>query len=247
MKTPILRDLRYGDAIFHYNRLYPAFATPQLATDAVAPYPELMPLPVAPVYEYWTPRIHLKTNLAGWALAIANLAVEFDLGPHWSFALPIYYSCWDYFKSTIKFRMLTYQPEFRYWFRSSWDMEGGKGNDGFFIGAHFGLSYYNFAFDGEKRYQDRDGKTPAIGGGLSIGYRLPISKNKKWRVEFAAGAGVYKLDYDIFQNTPNYKDGQLIGREKKTYFGLDQIAVTFSYSFDLKKQMKRRLKEGGEL
>lgn len=248
LRKPILYDLRYGDAIFYLDYKSPLLNPGYfpLATSSISTF--LLPLPTAPRYEYWTPGMHIKTNLAGWALAISNIAIEFDLGPHWSFSLPIYFSCWDYFKSTIKFRMLTYQPEFRYWFKSPWSDDRDKfGNDGFFIGAHFGLSYYNFAFDGSERYQDRNGNTPAIGGGLAIGYRFPISKNKRWRMEFSAGAGVYPLDYDIFENTPNYKEGQLVGGKKKTYFGLDQLGVTISYSIPLRKYTRSRIKKGGEL
>lgn len=244
LKSPILRDLRYGDAVFHYQYLLPPFGAPALNLQASLPLPDLLPLPSVVKYESWVPRVYIKTNAVAWGFAIANLGLEIDMAPHWSFSFPIYYSIWDYFKSTIKFRMLTYQPEFRYWFRNPW---GWGGNDGFYIGPHFMLSYYNFAFDGAHRYQDHDANTPAIGGGLSVGFRMPISKNKRWRVEFSAGAGIYPLDYDIFQNTPNYKDGQLVGRTKKTYIGLDQVSVTFSYSFDLKKCTKYRPLKGGAL
>ena len=55
-------------------------------------------------------------------------------------------SDWNYFKETIKFRTLAIMPESRYWI--------SENNDGFFAGAHFGLAYYNFAFNGKYRYQD---------------------------------------------------------------------------------------------
>ncbi len=183
---------------------------------------------VIPEVEKWSRKLHLKTNAIGLGMAIANVAAEVDLAKHWSFTLPVYYSAWDYFKSTIKFRTAAIQPEFRYWLSEE--------NDGFFAGVHFGLAYYNFAFDGDYRYQDHNRKTPAIGGGVSIGYRLPISKNNRWRVEFSLGAGVYSNNYDKFHNTPRTKDGLMIESIKKTYWGIDQAAVSFSYSFDLKKK-----------
>lgn len=146
--------------------------------------------------------------------------------------MPVYYSAWDYFKTTIKFRTFSVQPEFRYWL--------SENNDGCFAGAHFGLAYYNFAFDGDYRYQDHNRETPSIGGGLSIGYRLPISRNNRWWVEFSLGAGIYSRHYDKFHNTPNTKDGLMIESIKKTYWGIDQAAVSFSYSFDLKKKGGKR-------
>ena len=107
------------------------------------------------------------------------------------------------------------------------------------------MSYYNFAFDGKYRYQDFRGRTPAIGGGLSAGYRMPISRNKRWRVEFSVGAGVYPVDYSLFDNTPDVKDGQWMDRKQKTYIGLDQTAITFGYSFDMERFKRTYPKKGG--
>ena len=242
LKKPILFDLRYGDAVFYYTTLMPL---PQLNIPMEANIPADIPLieftPQLPELCTWTPRIYLKTNLIGWAAGSTNLAAEFDLGPHWSFNFPIYYCAWDYFKSTVKFRNFTIQPEFRYW-----PVVGCNGfNDGFFIGAHFGAMAFNFAIDGRYRYQDRRGTHPALGGGLALGYRKPISKNGLWHVEFSAGAGMYHLDYDVFENTPNYKDGQWVRRNKKNWIGLDQATISISYNFPLYNRTQIRMKGGG--
>ena len=201
---------------------------PLVEVDEIVPDTTAIVETVIPEIESWSRKLHLKANAIGLGLAIANVAAEVDLAKHWSFTLPVYYSAWDYFKSTIKFRTLDVQPEFRYWF--------DENNDKWFAGAHFGLAYYNFAFDGDYRYQDHNRETPAIGGGVSIGYRLTISKNNRWRVEFSLGAGVYSNHYDKFHNTPRTKDGLMIESIKKTYWGIDQATVSFSYSFDLKKK-----------
>lgn len=186
----------------------------------------------APEVEEWGRKLYLKTNALGLGLAIANISVDVDLAKHWSFTLPVYYSAWDYFKTTIKFRTFAVQPELRYWW--------SEANEGFFAGVHFGLAYYNFAVDGEYRYQDHYRRTPAVGGGISAGYRLSIDKNNRWQVEFTLGAGAYPLHYDKFYNTPRTKDGVLIESIKKTYWGIDQAAVSFSYSFDMKKKGDKR-------
>lgn len=181
-----------------------------------------------PITEEWTRQLHLKTNAIGLGMAIANVAIEVDLAKHWSFSLPIYYSAWNYFRSPIKFRTLAVQPEFRYWFKPD--------NEGWFVGGHFGLAYYNIASNGDYRYQDHNRETPAIGGGIAAGYRTHISQDKRWKMEFTLGGGVYPLHYDKFHNTPNTTEGLMIEDIKKTYWGIDQIAVTFSYAFDLKKK-----------
>lgn len=205
---------------------------PVIETVEVVPDTVTVAEPAVPAVDEWTRRLHLKTNALGWGLAVANVAVEVDLARHWSFTLPLYYSAWDYFKSTIKFRTFAVQPEFRYWL--------SEYNDGFFAGAHFGLAYYNLATGGEYRYQDHLRRTPTLGGGVSVGYRLPIGSSNRWRVEFTLGAGVYPLHYDKFRNTPRTKDGLLTGSVKKTYWGIDQAAVSFSYTFDLKKKGGRQ-------
>ena len=176
--------------------------------------------------------IYLKTNALAWITAISNMAVEVDVAPHWSINLPVYYSAWDYFKSTVKLRTLLFQPEARYWVDPS--------NSGFFAGAHFGVASYNFAFDSEYRFQDRNGVTPAFGAGVSLGYRIPISNNGRWNAEFSLGAGAYSLHFDVFENTPDVKDGKWLSDRKMTYVGLDQASLSFSYSFDLKRKGGRR-------
>lgn len=177
--------------------------------------------------EDWTRRLYLKTNAIGLGLAISNIGAEVDLAKHWSFAVPVYYSALNYFTSTIKFRTLAVQPEFRYWFKED--------NQRFFIGAHFGYAQYNIAVDGDYRIQDHNGTSPALGGGISVGYRMPISKNNKWHIEFTLGVGVYGLHYDKFYNVNN---GKLVDTYRKTYWGIDNAAVNISYRFDLKKRKK---------
>ena len=176
----------------------------------------------------WYRKMYIKTNVPAWALLWQNIGVEVDLAKHWSFALPVYWSPYNYGKQTLKFRTLTLMPEVRYWPKAD--------NMGFFVNAHFGMAYYNYAKDGEYRYQDHDGKTPALGGGIGIGYRFYFCRNHHWTMEAAVGAGVYHLDYDIFENADRTKNGYLLGRRQRTFFGLDQAAFTISYSFGLRKK-----------
>lgn len=233
MKSLYFNNMRMASAVFVTIKREPApveepaivaeveKAEPQLAVEVKEEVVE----PVEPIAEEWSRKLHVKTNLLGWGMAVANIGAEIDLTKHLSFALPVYYSGWNYFKSSIKFRTLAIQPELRYW--------PSKNNNGFFAGAHFGLAQYNVAVDGIKRYQDRDGKSPALGGGVSIGYRMPISKNEKWNIEFTLGAGAYDLKYDTYYNVEN---GKKIDTQRKTYWGIDNAAINLSYCFDLKKR-----------
>jgi hypothetical protein len=197
----------------------------------ISPYVDFsQPMPILPIMlvnpapEPDKRYMYIKTNLVGLGMLMANLGVEFDMGNKFSFVLPVYYSAVNYFKQTLKFRTFAVQPELRYWLKDN--------KDGFFVGAHAGFAYYNFAFDGKWRYQDKDGKTPTLGGGLSAGYRMPISKDENWKLEFALGAGIYPLHYDVFHNEYN---GQLYDTRKKTYFGLDNVMIGISYRIPVKK------------
>lgn len=175
----------------------------------------------------WSRCFYIKTNAVGLGLGISNIAVEFDIAKHWSLSVPAYYAAHNYFVSTIKFRTLAVQPEVRYWIKDD--------NQGFFAGAHFGYAQYNVAVDGDIRYQDHDGKSPFLGGGISVGYSLPISTKNNWHIEFAIGAGIYNLYYDRFYNVNN---GKLIDTVHKTYFGIDNVAINIAYSIDLNKHRK---------
>ena len=171
--------------------------------------------------------MYVKTNIVGLALLNANVGIEFDLGNYLSLNIPVSYSAINYFTPTIKFRNFSVQPELRIW--------PMKNNDGLFVGAHMGFAYYNFAFNGDWRYQDHNGTSPTLGGGLSLGYRMPISRDKNWKLEFAVGAGVYPLHYDVFYNLKNVKEGTLYETRNGNYIGLDNVTIGISYRIPYKK------------
>lgn len=225
---PNLRSACAATITYRKEEAKPALPSPYLEPDTVPmrePLPEEEPTITVNEEPDWTRHLYIKTNAIGWAMAATNLAVEIDLAKHWSFTLPFYWSSWNYFKHTLKFRTFTIQPEVRFWLSPN--------NDGFFAGAHFGLGWYNFATDGDYRIQDHNGENPSTGGGIAVGYRLPLCKSGRWKLEFSLGAGVYSAYYDKFHNVSN---GLLTTTHKKTWFGIDQAAVTFCYTFDLKKK-----------
>lgn len=212
------------------------------------PVQQIVALPVEPVEvaveDDWTRKLTLKTNLIGIGFLMANAAVEVDIIKNLSFALPVYWSGWDYAGiNTLKFRTLMIQPELRFYIPKT---------NGLYVGAHFGMGYWNFAlgdFAGKLgledmdgwRYQDHKGESPAIGGGLSLGYALQFKKNPRWGMEFAIGGGVYDAKYDVFYNEANgpyHKRG-----ERTTFIGVDNASISFTYKFDLKRSDKKD-KEG---
>lgn len=220
-------DMRNACVLFEYDK-QEAVIVPEIAAKEIENTPETVAT-TSPALARgggdFGRSIRLKTNALEWVLASANISAEIDIARHLSFAIPIRYSAINYFVPTIKFRTLSTYPELRYWFKED--------NSGIFLGAHFGAASYNFAFKGKYRYQDHNGKSPAIGGGLSFGYRMPISKNERWNMEFILGVGAYSLHYDKFYNIEN---GRLIGTYRTTYWGIDNAAINISYRFDLKQR-----------
>lgn len=205
-----------------------------------APEPEPVPAPEPEVAVVVEPEpepvvvdqrnFYLKTNFIGWAMAQTNIGVEFDFARHWSVAFSAYYSAWNYFKHTLKFRTTNLRPEVRYWFSPD--------NQRWFMGVHFGLVWYNYAFNGRYRIQDHDRRTPALGGGLSAGYRMPVSSNGRWFMEFGLSAGAYDLHYDKFIN--DYNGRRVRNNVHRTYVGLDGVFVTLAYRFSLTRNTEAK-------
>lgn len=189
--------------------------------DTIASEPVVIPeeLPLAHgCRRFWS----VRTNLPALGMFIANASAEWQFACRWSASASLYYSAWNYLKSTRKFRTFSFRPELRYWLR--------PGGNGFFVDAHLAMVSYNYALSsGEWRYQDRGGVHPALGGGLGLGFRLPLSHDGRWRAEASAGVGVYSLDYNRFYNEPN---GKLYDTVRKTFVGLDHFAISLVFTFN---------------
>ena len=196
--------------------------------------------------------IKVKTNLVGWGMGHANVAVEWAFAEHFSFALPFYYSGgFDYFKDTWKFRCIVLQPEVRYYFAGG-KRRGSTGNGstgrvstggngstgGFYVGVHAGIGWYNYAVGKEFRIQDHEGERPAYGGGVAVGYSMPFKKNPRWGMEFSIGAGVYDAVYDSFYNEPNGAYAEY--GKHTTWWGIDNASISFTYKFPFNKKEGRK-------
>lgn len=169
------------------------------------------------------PSVYLKTNLLLWPLLDANLGVEFEIGEHMSFSLPVIYSALNWFTENTKFRSLGTQPELRFWLFD--DFHGP------FLAVHGTLGYYNVALPSwQYRIQDRDGRTPAYGGGLNAGWKFRLDRNKadRWGLEISLGYGYLHLDFDRFEN---YDNGPYASSGIEDYLGPDHASVALTYRF----------------
>ena len=190
--------------------------------------PELSALPEIKVEELKNTSVYLKTNAVALSMLVSNLSVEVTLSDYLSLNIPFYYSGLDWFSRQTKFRTVAFLPELRYNFSSP---EQDAYVKGFYLGVHAGVAWYNFAFGGDWRIQDADGKSPALGGGLSLGYRLPLSRRiHGLGIEFNLGAGVYSLNYDKFYNEADGPISQKGIREVRLL--PDAVGISLYYRFD---------------
>ncbi len=178
--------------------------------------------PAEPVSTGCTRGWHISSNLLALGMAIANLSGHYDFACRWSAALTLCYAGWNYGTSTRKFRTFIFRPEARYWLRD--------GHSGLFVDGHLAMAAYNFAMPSwHYRIQDVGGDHPALGGGIGIGYRLPLGLSGRWAVEAQLGVGVYRLKYDRFENHPN---GPLVDTRSRTWAGIDNFAISVVYNFN---------------
>ena len=166
---------------------------------------------------------YVKTNVLFYPLLIPNLGFEWRPLSRVSASAHGYYSALNWFAPGTKFRVLGLQAEGRYWPQNN--MMGP------FFGLHFTFGWYNIATGGEYRYQDHQGKKPAYGTGLTLGYKIPVMpriNRGRMGLEFTIGAGVMPLYYDMYYNVDN---GRLAGTERKIYWGIDNATISFVYRF----------------
>lgn len=165
----------------------------------------------------------VKTNLLYWAVAgIFNAGVEYTVGQQWSIDFPITYSPYT-ISNNWRMRTLSIQPEVRWWTAQT--------KKGHFFGLHGHVAYYNISVNGLDRYQDKDGKTPLWGFGVSYGYAFHLKNH--WNMEAVIGAGYARLNYDIFYNVSN---GARYANNIKNYWGITQAAVNLIYQFNERKR-----------
>lgn len=161
-------------------------------------------------------KISVSTQPLFWAAGIMNAGGDFEICKKISASLSIGWSPWFI---TEKFapRVFYVFPEARWW--------PGGFDRGHFVGLHFNVGWYNVRL-GDYRYQDTN--TPALGGGLTYGYKFALSD--RWSLQLDFGVGYTYLKYDRFHNVDN---GKKIDTRKTSYVGIDRFSVAFAYTIPL--------------
>jgi len=211
-----------------------------------APVVEEVVVPAEP--EPWVERyprrelLSVKTNLLFYGVympgygkwcPIPNVAVEYyPLRGHFTYGASFDCPWWQNYWGHKYFQVRNYQLESRYYFRRG-DIElrpEGKGAafKGFYLQAYGNITMYGICFDA-----DRGWVGEGFGGGIGVGYVLPLSKKGHWRLEFQLQAGVFYTKYDPYQFenpvNPNYRDHLYYYKwtQKPSLFKLRQYSTTW--------------------
>ncbi len=176
---------------------------------------------------------------------IPNVAIEYyPLRGHFTYGASFDCPWWQNYKDHKYFQVRNYQVETRYYFKDGSVDKVGHGNGaayrGWYLQAYAHMGLFGICFS-EKRGWEGEG----FGGGLGVGYVLPLTKTGHWRLEFGAQAGVFWTKYDPYQyesvlypdrhdNLYYYKwnnFGNLFSRRQHnlTWFGPTRVGITLSY------------------
>lgn len=250
----------------------------EVVTPPVVPVIEEVPeIPAEP--QPWVERyprrelLSVKTNLLfdfayvpgynRWC-PIPNVAVEYyPLRGHFTFGASIDFPWWQHYWKHKYFQIRNYQLEARYYFRRG-DIElrpegQGAAFKGWYLQAYGHTTIFDLCFD-----QDRGWTGEGGGGGLGVGYVLPLSKKGHWRLEFQLQAGIFYCKYDPYQYenpiNPDYRDHLYyydwtdkpsLFKERQyrfTWIGPTRIGVTLSYDLLYRKARNKtngvRMPEG---
>ena len=173
----------------------------------------------------------LKSNIAYWATATPNVAIESRLSDKWSLDLSVGWNPFT-FSDNKKLRHIAIEPEIRYWLGCPFKRH--------FIGADLLYSHYNaggvhlpfgiFSELNEHRFQ---GDLGAVGIVYGYNWTLP---NNHWSIEAAVGLG-----YGITRYTKYRCYGKCASAlEKKTKGMLmpTKIALSLVYNIGATDRMK---------
>ena len=195
-----------------------------------------------PGYDRWCP--------------IPNVAIEYyPLHGHFTFGASIDFPWWQDYWANKYFQIRNYQLEARYYLRSG-DIEKNVPGEGAAFRGWYAQAYIHAGLFGICFDADRGWEGEGFGGGLGLGYVLPISRNGHWRLEFGAQAGFFRCKYDPFQfecpvdpteqdHLYYYKwtlDANLFKKRQYRYnwIGPTRIGVTLTYDLLYRPVQKKR-------
>ena len=164
----------------------------------------------------------LKHNVLLDVVHSPNLSLELGLNKKQTLDLQVGFNPLTYnVADNSKFRHLTVQPEWRYWFCERFN--------GWFVGAHAHAGRFNagnvaMPFDLFHTVKDSRYEGWFAGAGVGVGYQLPLSR--RFSLEAEIGAGYAYVDYDKFACG---KCGTLAKDGNSNYWGVTRAGLSLVY------------------
>jgi hypothetical protein len=154
---------------------------------------------------------HIQTNLLYWLATTPNIGIEWrpNAEKPWGILLNGAWTHWDWEHKTRKYRMWLVNPEVRYYLSDKW-----------FVGSEFHIGEWNVKFDETGRQGEY------IGGGVTGGYRWPISS--VFDIDFTLGLGYTRFNKEYYEMVGDLH----IGTRPKTvqhFWGPTQLGITLRY------------------
>lgn len=255
--------------------------SPISPADSIGPISPISPVspigPVGPIPPSRdTVRLHrrellsVKTNLLFWGVympfgynrwcPIPNISVEYyPKRGHFTYGASFDCPWWQSYHRHKFFQVRNYQVEARYYFRSGSIDKNPPGRGAAFrrlyLQAYAQALCFGICFDAERGWEGE-----GFGGGIGVGYVLPLTRRGHWRLEFQVQAGVIAGKHDPYQyeyiDVPGWKDyphddlyyykyygdpDQFQRRQHRfTWFGPTRIGVTLSYDLLYRRIQKKR-------
>lgn len=166
--------------------------------------------------------VGIKTNVLMDITKTINLGAEIGLSKKSTLDLYANYNPWEDSNNKM-FKMLAFQPEYRYWFCDRFN--------GHFIGIHAHGGIYQVAgidmpWGIWKGLKDHRYKGHFYGAGISYGYQWIMSKH--WNIEANIGVGYARVNYEQFSCV---ECGGKLGEGYKNYFGPTKASLSLIYLF----------------
>lgn len=242
--------------------------TQHTALAPIAMLPALTPTPETPVEPLRVPRRHvlaLRTNLLydffyypDYGMApTPTFALEFyPLRGHVTYNVRLMLADWERWSEHKFWQIQDLSFEARYYLhRRTAPRDAGIFSDavadrykGFFLGAYAQANRYGIGFD-EKRGWQGEG----YGGGLSLGYVLPICRSQRCRLEITAAVGGYVTRYDpyiygnpftgekdglYYYDTDLYRNQFRRRQHRLIWFGPTELGLHFTWDILYRKVKK---------
>lgn len=158
-------------------------------------------------------RFALRANLLCWATLTPDLGIEWRINRHVGILVNGSWTSWSWSGKDRRYALWKVSPEVRYYI--------GKEKRGY-MGAMYHLGEFNYKLGDTGKQGDYRG------GGITGGYTLEL--NRALSLDFHAGAGYTRADYEKYQVTEGIRVRR--GREAKNYWGVNQLGVTLVWKFN---------------